>query len=284
MSTAAAEKPRYKRVVLKLSGEALMGESDERASKSASIDTATIERIADEVKEVRDLGVELALVIGGGNIFRGLAASAHGMDRSSADYMGMLATVMNALALQDALERSGCDTRVLSAIEIREVAEVYIRRRAMRHLEKGRVVIFAAGTGNPYFTTDTAAALRAMEVNADILLKATRVDGVYDMDPAKHPEAQRFDRLTYIEVLQRNLQVMDSTAISLCRDNQLDIVVFDLRERGNIRRVVMGEHIGTLITDAAPGPGEKIGGLGNTPGNDPGNNDKKEGIGHVHGE
>jgi len=228
-------------------GEAAPGEPSSRSATN-SIDTATLERIAEEVREVQELGVELALVIGGGNIFRGLAASAHGMDRSSADYMGMLATVMNALALQDALERSGCITRVLSAIEIREVAEPYIRRRAMRHLEKKRVVIFAAGTGNPYFTTDTAAALRAMEINAEVLLKATRVDGVYDRDPKKHPEARRFDRLTYLEVLQRNLQVMDSTAISLCRDNELSIVVFDLRQRGNIRRVVMGEPIGTLIT------------------------------------
>ncbi len=243
-------KPRYKRILLKLSGEALMGEGSEAASKHASIDTAILERIAAEVKEVASLGVEVALVIGGGNIFRGLAASAGGMDRASADYMGMLATVMNSLALQDALERSGCFTRVLSAIEIREVAEPYIRRRAMRHLEKGRVVIFAAGTGNPYFTTDTAAALRAMEIHADVLLKATRVDGVYDKDPKKHADAQRFERLSYLEVLQRDLKVMDSTAISLCRDNGLSIVVFDLRQRGNIRRVVMGEPIGTLVAEA----------------------------------
>ena len=240
--------PKYRRILLKLSGEALMGEGGESSTKNASVDTATLERIASEVKEVHDLGVEVAVVIGGGNIFRGLAASAHGMDRASADYMGMLATVMNSLALQDALERAGCYTRVLSAIEIREVAEPYIRRRAMRHLEKARVVIFAAGTGNPYFTTDTAAALRAMEIHADVLLKATRVDGVYDKDPKKHADAVRFDRLTYLEVLQRDLQVMDSTAISLCRDNRLSIVVFDLRQRGNIRRVVMGEPIGTLVT------------------------------------
>ena len=242
-------RPRYKRILLKLSGEALMGEGD-AAARNASIDTATLERIADEVKEVASLGVEVALVIGGGNIFRGLAASAGGMDRSSADYMGMLATVMNALAMQDALERSGCFTRVLSAIEIREVAEPYIRRRAMRHLEKGRVVIFAGGTGNPYFTTDTAAALRAMEIHADVLLKATRVDGVYDKDPKKHADAKRFERLNYLEVLQRDLKVMDSTAISLCRDNGLSIVVFDLRQRGNIRRAVMGEPIGTLVAKA----------------------------------
>jgi uridylate kinase len=239
-----AEKPHFRRILLKLSGEALMGEG------AFGIDNPTLERIAAEVKEVHDLGVEVALVIGGGNIFRGLAASANGMDRASADYMGMLATVMNSLALQDALERAGVATRVQSAIEIREVCEGYIRRRAMRHLEKQRVVIFAAGTGNPYFTTDTAASLRAMEIHADVLLKATRVDGVYDMDPKRHPEARRFERLTYLEVLQRNLQVMDSTAISLCRDNQLAIIVFDLRQRGNIRRVVMGEKIGTLVSDA----------------------------------
>jgi uridylate kinase len=238
-----SQTPQFKRILLKLSGEALMGEG------AYGIDNATLARIAEEVKEVRDLGVEVALVIGGGNIFRGLAASANGMDRASADYMGMLATVMNSLALQDALERVGCDTRVLSAIEIREVAESYIRRRAVRHLEKGRVVIFAAGTGNPYFTTDTAASLRAMEIHADVLLKATRVDGVYDKDPKRHPDAKRFDRLSYIEVLQRNLQVMDSTAISLCKDNKLSILVFDLRQRGNIRRAVVGERIGTLVAD-----------------------------------
>lgn len=239
-------RPRYKRILLKLSGEALMGDA------SFGIDNQTLERIAAEVKEVHDLGVEVAVVIGGGNIFRGLAASAHGMDRASADYMGMLATVMNSLALQDALERAGCLTRVLSAIEIREVAERYIRRRAMRHLEKGRVVIFAAGTGNPYFTTDTAASLRAMEIHADVLLKATKVDGVYDQDPRKFANARRFERLNYLEVLQRNLQVMDSTAIALCRDNALAIVVFDLRQRGNIRRVVTGEPIGTLVCDGPP--------------------------------
>ncbi len=213
------------------------------------IDPNTLENIASEVAEVRSLGVEVALVIGGGNIFRGLAASAHGMDRASADYMGMLATVMNSLALQDSLERANVNTRVLSAIEMQELCEPYIRRRAMRHLEKGRVVIFAAGTGNPYFTTDTAASLRAMEIHADVLLKATKVDGVYDKDPAKSTDAQKFHRLSYIEVLQRNLKVMDSTAISLCRDNKLAIVVFDMRSRGNIRRVVMGESIGTLVTD-----------------------------------
>ena len=240
---AAVEKPRFRRILLKLSGEALMGEGN------FGIDNPTLERMAAEVKEVHELGVDVALVIGGGNIFRGLAASAQGMDRASADYMGMLATVMNSIAMQDALERAGVDTRVQSAIEIREVCEPYIRRRAERHLEKRRVVIFAAGTGNPYFTTDTAASLRAMEIHAEVLMKATRVDGVYDKDPRLHDDAVRFERLTYLDVLQRNLQVMDSTAISLCRDNRLKIIVFDLRQRGNIRRVVMGEHIGTLVAD-----------------------------------
>jgi uridylate kinase len=245
---APAATARYRRILLKLSGEALMGQG------SFGIDPATLEGIASEVAEVRALGVEVAVVIGGGNIFRGLAASAHGMDRASADYMGMLATVMNSLALQDALERSHVNTRVLSAIEMQELCEPYIRRRAVRHLEKGRVVIFAAGTGNPYFTTDTAASLRAMEIHADVVMKATKVDGVYDKDPAKHPDAKRFHRLSYLEVLQRNLKVMDSTAISLCRDNKLAIVVFDLRQRGNIRRVVLGESIGTLVTDEESRP------------------------------
>ena len=235
--------PRFKRILLKLSGEALMGDT------GFGIDPATIERIASEVAEVRSLGVEIAIVIGGGNIFRGLAASAHGMDRASADYMGMLATVMNSLALQDALERVNVTTRVLSAIAMQELCEPYIRRRAMRHLEKGRVVIFAAGTGNPYFTTDTAASLRAMEIHADVLLKATKVDGIYDKDPVKHPDARRYNRLTYLEVLQQNLKVMDSTATALCRDNKLAMVVFDLHTRGNIRRVVVGESVGTLVTD-----------------------------------
>jgi uridylate kinase len=238
-----AAAPRFKRILLKLSGEALVGDG------GFGIDPGTLERIASEIAEVRAFGVEVAIVIGGGNIFRGLAASAHGMDRASADYMGMLATVMNSLALQDALERVNVTTRVLSAIAMQELCEPYIRRRAMRHLEKGRVVIFAAGTGNPYFTTDTAASLRAMEIHADVLLKATKVDGIYDSDPVKHPEARRFHRLTYLEVLQRNLKVMDSTATALCRDNKLAIVVFDLHTRGNIRRVVAGESIGTLVTD-----------------------------------
>jgi uridylate kinase len=242
------EKPRFKRILLKLSGEALMGNA------GFGIDANTLNAIASEIAEVRSLGVEVALVIGGGNIFRGLAASAHGMDRASADYMGMLATVMNSLALQDALERAEVPTRVLSAIAMQELCEPYIRRRAERHLEKGRAVIFAAGTGNPYFTTDTAASLRAMEIHAEVMLKATKVDGVYDKDPKKHSDAKKLRRLTYIEVLQRNLQVMDSTAISLCRDNKLDIVVFDLGVRGNIRRVVLGESIGTLVTDEESRP------------------------------
>lgn len=238
-------KPRYRRILLKLSGEALMG------SGSYGIEQATLERISREIHEVHGLGVEIGVVIGGGNIFRGLSASAGGMDRASADYMGMIGTVMNALALQDTLERLGCSTRVLSAIEIREACEPYIRRRAMRHLERERVVIFAAGTGNPYFTTDTAAALRAMEIHAEVLLKASHVDGVYDRDPHKHSDAKRFEQLSYLEVLQRNLKVMDSTAIALCQENHLPIIVFDLRQQGNIRRVVLGEPIGTLVADGA---------------------------------
>ena len=232
----------YRRVLLKLSGEALMGEGQ------FGIDPAVLHAIAEEVREVHALGVELALVLGGGNIFRGLAGTTkHGMDRASADYMGMMATVMNALAMQDALERLGLSTRVQSAIEMQELCEPYIRRRAMRHLEKGRVVIFAAGTGNPYFTTDTAAALRAMEIHADVLLKATKVDGIYDRDPVKDPAAVRFSRVTYLEVLQRDLKVMDSTAIAMCRDNKLPLCVFDLHQRGNIRRVILGEPIGTRV-------------------------------------
>lgn len=235
-------RPSYRRVLLKLSGEALMG------AQGFGIDPDTLHTIADEVRSVHEMGVELALVLGGGNIFRGLAgATKHGMDRASADYMGMMATVMNALAMQDALERRGMQTRVLSAIEMQELCEPYIRRRAMRHLEKGRVIIFAAGTGNPYFTTDTAAALRAMEIHAEVLLKATKVDGIYDKDPKVHPDAVRFTRLTYLEVLQRDLKVMDSTAIAMCRDNKLPLCVFNLHERGNIRRVVMGDPIGTRV-------------------------------------
>jgi len=211
----------------------------------------TLHSIGAQIKEVVALGIETALVIGGGNIFRGLAASANGMDRASADYMGMLATVMNSLALQDALEAQGVLTRVQSAVKMEELCEPYIRRRAVRHLEKGRVVIFAAGTGNPYFTTDTAAALRAMEIHADVLMKATKVDGVYDKDPIGHPDAKLFRRLTYMDVLSQRLAVMDSTAISLCRDNRLPIVVFNLHKPGNIRNVVMGEEIGTTVEEAA---------------------------------
>jgi len=234
--------PHYKRILLKLSGEALMGD------QPYGIDPAVATRIAQDVAEIQSLGVQTAIVIGGGNIFRGLAASAKGMDRSTGDYMGMLATVINALAMQDALEKNGVPTRVLTAIEMRAVAEPFIRRRAVRHLEKGRVVVFAAGTGNPYFTTDTAAALRAMEMKAEIILKATKVDGIYTADPVKHPEATRFDRISYLQVLQERLQVMDATAISLCMDNKLPILVFNLKTPGNIRRVVMGDTIGTMVT------------------------------------
>jgi uridylate kinase len=234
--------PAYRRILLKLSGEALMGE------RSYGIDPVVAERIAEELGEVLDLGVELAVVIGGGNIFRGLAASAKGMDRATADNMGMLATVMNALALSDALERHGAETRVVTAIEMRTVAETFIRRRAIRHLEKGRIVLFAAGTGNPYFTTDTAAALRAMEIRAEIIMKATKVDGIYTADPVTHPEATRISNLSHLEVLERRLQVMDATAISLCMDNKLPILVFKLTERGNILRAVMGEPVGSVVS------------------------------------
>jgi len=235
---------KFKRITLKLSGEALQG------AQGFGIDPDVLDTIAAELKAVSALGVELSVVIGGGNIFRGVKASAQGMDRTSADYMGMLATVMNAIALQDGLERMGVVTRVLSAIEMKEIAEPYIRRRAARHLERARVVIFAAGTGNPFFTTDTAAALRAMEVNSQVLLKATKVDGVYDKDPVEHADAVRFDRLDYLEVLKRSLHVMDSTAISLCRENNLPIVVFDMLTPGNIERVVRGESLGTLVAPA----------------------------------
>ena len=233
---------RYSRVLLELSGEALMGDG------TYGIDPNVATRIASEVADIQSLGVQTAIVIGGGNIFRGVAAGARGMDRSTADYMGMLATVMNALALQDALEQQGVATRVLSAIEMRAVAEPFIRRRAIRHLEKGRVVVFAAGTGNPYFTTDTAAALRAMEVKADVILKATKVDGIYTADPVKDPAATRYEAISYLQVLQDRLQVMDATAISLCMDNKLPIVVFNLRTPGNVRRVVSGEPVGTTVT------------------------------------
>jgi uridylate kinase len=234
-------KPVYQRILLKLSGEALAGK------QGYGIDPEVIADIAEEIREVVSLGAQLALVIGGGNIFRGVAAASRGMDRASADYMGMLATVMNSLAMQDALEKVGVTTRVQSAIEMQAVAEPYIRRRAVRHLEKGRVVIFGAGTGNPFFTTDTAASLRAMEIGADVILKATKVDGVYDSDPAKNKDAVKLPNLTYLDVLKRGLQVMDATAISLCMDNDLPIVVFDLTCRGNIKRVVLGELIGTIV-------------------------------------
>ena len=241
MADGSAPGP-YRRIVLKLSGEALAGE------QGYGIDPDVLVRVAEEVKGVVHMGVQVAIVIGGGNIFRGLAASTGGMDRATADYMGMLATVVNALALQDAVEKTGVPTRVLSAIEMRAVAEPYIRRRAIRHLEKGRVVIFAAGTGNPFFTTDTAAALRAVEIGAEVILKATKVDGIYSADPKKDARAQRLPRLGYIEVLNRGLTVMDATAISLCMDNKLPIVVFDLTERGNIARIVKGEPVGSLVT------------------------------------
>ena len=238
-------RPVYRRIVLKLSGEALAG------SQGYGLDPSVLTRVGDEVREVTALGVELAIVIGGGNIFRGMAASAGGMERATADYMGMLATIINALALQDALEKAGCQTRVLSAIEMRAVAEPYIRRRAIRHLEKGRVVIFAAGTGNPFFTTDTAGALRAVEIGADAILKATKVDGIYSADPARDPSAERLATVTYIEVLNRRLEVMDTTAISLCMDNKLPIVVFDLTRPGNIARIVCGEPVGSIVTSSA---------------------------------
>ncbi|MBA2257437.1 MAG: UMP kinase [Acidobacteria bacterium] len=233
--------PAYQRILLKLSGEALMGE------QQFGIDPGVTTQIAKDVREIQELGVQTAIVIGGGNLFRGLAASAKGMDRATADYMGMLATVINALALQDALEHQGVVTRVASAIEMRAVAEPFIRRRAVRHLEKGRVVVFAAGTGNPYFTTDTAAALRAMEMKADVILKATKVDGIYTADPVTHPDATKYDDISYLKVLEQGLKVMDATAISLCMDNKLPIVVFNLRTKGNLRRVVMGEAIGTKV-------------------------------------
>ena len=233
--------PVYKRVLLKLSGEMLGGD------QGYGIDPVTITSIANEIKELVQCGVELALVIGGGNIFRGLAASSKGMDRASADYMGMLATMINALAIQDALEHLEVDTRVQSAISMQEVAEPYIRRRAIRHLEKGRVVIFGAGTGNPYFTTDTAASLRAMEIGADVIMKGTKVDGVYSADPKKDSQAVKYRSLTYIDVLRKGLQVMDATAVSLCMDNNLPIVVFDVTTNGNVKRVVFGEEIGTIV-------------------------------------
>jgi uridylate kinase len=241
-AAAGSGRPAYRRIVLKLSGEALAG------SQGFGIDPLVLGRIGAEVHDVSALGVQIAIVIGGGNLFRGVAASAGGMERATADYMGMLATVINALALQDALEKAGLQTRVLSAIEMRAVAEPYIRRRAMRHLEKGRVVIFAAGTGNPFFTTDTAGALRAVEIGADAIMKATKVDGIYSADPKLDASAQRLERMTYIEVLNRGLQVMDAAAISLCMDNKLPIIVFDLTRPGNIKRIVLGEAVGSIVS------------------------------------
>jgi len=239
---SVSSRPIYKRILLKLSGEALMGD------QSYGIDPAVATEIAREIGEIQQMAVQTAVVIGGGNIFRGVAASARGMDRATADYMGMLATVINALALQDALEQQGVVTRVVTAIEMRAVAEPFIRRRAIRHLEKGRVVVFGAGTGNPYFSTDTAAALRAMEIKADVILKATKVDGIYDADPLLNPLASRFDHISYLQVLEQGLKVMDATAISLCMDNRLPIVVFNLRTPGNIKRAIAGEAVGSLVT------------------------------------
>ena len=231
----------YKRILLKLSGEALMGD------QTYGIDPAVATQIAKDVAEIQSLGVQTAIVIGGGNIFRGVAASARGMDRATADYMGMLATIINALALQDALEQQNVVTRVVTAIEMRAIAEPFIRRRSIRHLEKGRVVVFGGGTGNPYLSTDTAAALRAMEIKAEVIFKATKVDGIYDADPMIHPEASRFDRISYLQVLEQGLKVMDSTAVSLCMDNRLPIMVFNLRTPGNILRAIMGEAVGSLV-------------------------------------
>ncbi len=234
-------RPSYKRVLLKLSGEALVG------SGAFGIDQEIVATVASEIREVVSIGVELGVVIGGGNIIRGASANTVGMDRISADYMGMLATVINSLSLQSVLEKKGVSTRVQTAIEMREVAEPFIRRRAVRHLEKGRVVIFAAGTGHPFFTTDTAATLRAIEIGADIILKATKVDGVYDRDPIQYPDAFMFEKISYDEVLRKNLKVMDATAISLCRDNRLPLIVFNLQKAGNITRVICGEHVGTMV-------------------------------------
>jgi uridylate kinase len=234
-------KPAYGRILLKLSGEALQGE------REFGIDLLTIHKVAEEVASVARLGVEVAVVVGAGNFFRGVPASGQGLDRVVADYMGMLATILNSVALQDVMEKAGVTTRVLSAIEVPQICEPYIRRRAVRHLEKGRVVIFAAGTGNPYFSTDTAAALRAVEIEAEVLLKATQVDGVYDRDPLQDPSAVKFDSLTHMEVIKRNLKVMDATAITLCMDNKLPLVIFNLHREGNIKKAVMGENIGTRV-------------------------------------
>ncbi|HLB95095.1 MAG TPA: UMP kinase [Nitrospiria bacterium] len=231
----------YERLLLKISGEVLAGD------QAYGIDPKVIEIIASEIRDIHDLGSEVAVVIGGGNIFRGLAASASGMERASADYMGMLATVLNALALQNVLEHIGVHTRVQSAIEMRQLAESYIRRKAIRHLEKKRVVIFAGGTGNPYFSTDTAAVLRAMEIGAQVILKGTKVDGIYEADPVKHPKAKRFEELTFLQIIEKDLKVMDATAVTLCMDNSLPLIVFNLKEPGNVKRIVMGEKVGTLV-------------------------------------
>jgi uridylate kinase len=239
---SSSSRPVYRRILLKLSGEALMGD------QAYGIDPAVTARIATDIAEIQQAGVETAVVIGGGNIFRGVAASARGMDRATGDYMGMLATVINALALQDALEQHGVLTRVVTAIEMRAVAEPFIRRRAIRHLEKGRVVVFAAGTGNPYFTTDTAAALRAMEIKADVIFKATKVDGIYTADPMLHPDATKLESISYLKVIEQGLKVMDATAITLCMDNRLPIVVFNLRTPGNLRRAAMGEPVGSVVS------------------------------------
>jgi uridylate kinase len=250
VAPAARTEVLYKRILLKLSGESLQG------PQGYGIHGPTIESIAREVKAVNDLGVEIALVIGGGNIFRGARQGGLSIERATGDYMGMLATVINSLAVQDALEKSGCYTRVMSAIEMHQVAEPFIRRRATRHLEKGRVVILAAGTGNPYFSTDTAAALRAVEIKAQAILKATRVDGIYDADPERVPGAKRFETIDYLQVLQRGLQVMDATAISLCMDNNLPIIIFNMNVPGNVQRVVRGEKVGSMVCVAQPGEGE----------------------------
>jgi uridylate kinase len=234
--------PKYNRILLKISGEALIGDCN------YGIDTKIMDNIADQVKEVAEMGLEIAVVIGGGNFWRGVSASANGMDRTTADYIGMLATVMNAVGLQDSLEKKGVSTRVQSSITMQQIAEPFIRRRALRHLEKKRVVIFAGGTGNPYFSTDTAAALRALEINAEILFKATKVDGVYSKDPKKFKDAEKYDSLTFMEVLNRDLRILDSTAISLCQENNLPIVVFDISKPGNIKGVILGNKIGTLVT------------------------------------
>jgi uridylate kinase len=241
------QQPRYRRILLKLSGEALMG------NEPYGIDSTVLREIAEEIREIHHLGIEVALVIGGGNIFRGISGASQGMDRSTADYMGMLATVMNALAMQQALEKVGIPTRVQTAIDIKEVAEPYIRRRAIRHLEKGRIVIFAAGTGLPFFTTDTTAALRAIEIGAEILMKATKVDGIYATDPEQDPTATKYDRITFTEVLHQNLRVMDATAISLAREEDMRIVVFSLRKKGNIKKVIYGEPIGTVVEGTGHG-------------------------------